>query len=99
MYACVHGHGDLIPLAAEFSPVIEATGPNLVTFDVSGLDRLLGLPHDIATAIARRAGERGVQATLVLAANRMRPFARRAHSPVSTSSPMAMKASSWQPCR
>jgi protein ImuB len=69
MYACLHGNGDLIALAAEFSPTIEVTAPRTVTFDVGGLDRLLGLPQDVAAAIARRGRERGVQAALALAAN------------------------------
>ena len=40
-----------------------------VTFDVSGLDRLFGLPQDVAAAIARRAREIGVKANLALAGN------------------------------
>lgn len=69
MYACLHGDGDLITLAAQFSPIIEATSPNTVTFNVAGLERLFGLPQDIAAAIHRRAGETGVRAALALAAN------------------------------
>jgi len=69
MYACLHGNGDLIALASEFSPTIEVTAPQTVAFDVGGLDRLLGLPQDVAAAIARRAREKGVQAALALAAN------------------------------
>jgi hypothetical protein len=55
MFACLHGTGNLTALAFEFSPTVEATGPNTVTFDVAGLDRLFGLPQDVAAAIARRA--------------------------------------------
>jgi protein ImuB len=40
-----------------------------VTFDVAGLDRLFGLPQDVAAAIARRAREVGVKANLALAGN------------------------------
>jgi protein ImuB len=69
MYACLHGNGDLIALAAEFSPTIEATGSRTVAFDANGLERLFGLPQDVAAAIARRARETGVQAALALAAN------------------------------
>src|ERR1035437_2493385 len=81
VFACLHGHGNLTALAFEFSPTVEATGvPNepppgppsgleTVTFDVAGLDRLFGLPQDVAAAIARRAREVGVKANLALAGN------------------------------
>jgi len=69
MYACLHGDGDLIAIATEFSPTVEATAPRTVAFDVAGLDRLFGLPQDVAAAIARRARETGAQAALALATN------------------------------
>ena len=73
MFACLHGTGNLTALAFEFSPIVEATGvlngSDTVTFDVSGLDRLFGLPQDVAAAIARRAREIGVKANLALAGN------------------------------
>jgi protein ImuB len=61
--------GNLTTLAFEFSPTVEATAADTVTFDVGGLDRLFGLPQDVAAAIARRARECGVKANLALAAN------------------------------
>ncbi|HEY7391747.1 MAG TPA: hypothetical protein VH640_24740 [Bryobacteraceae bacterium] len=69
MFASLHGVGNLTALAFEFSPIVEQTAPDTVTFDVSGLDRLFGLPQDVASAIARRAKETGVEASLALAAN------------------------------
>ena len=69
MFACLHGNGDLTALAFEFSPVVEVLCPGTVTLDVAGLDRLFGLPQDVAAAIARRAREVGVKANLALAAN------------------------------
>jgi protein ImuB len=69
MFACLHGQGNLIALAFEFSPAVEATGEDTVTFDVSGLDRLFGLPQDVAAAIARRARETGAKTSVALAAN------------------------------
>jgi protein ImuB len=77
VFACLHGHGNLTALAFEFSPTVEATGvpngvpagPTTATFDVAGLDRLFGLPQDVAAAIARRAREVGVKANLALAGN------------------------------
>jgi protein ImuB len=69
MFACLHGHGNLTALAFEFSPVVEVLCPSTVTLDATGLDRLFGLPQDVAAAIARRAREVGVKANLALAAN------------------------------
>ena len=69
MFACLHGSGALTALAFEFSPVVEQTAPHTVTLDASGLDRLFGLPQDVAASIARRASEVGVRASLALAAN------------------------------
>jgi protein ImuB len=57
MYACLHGKGNLTALACEFSPTVEQTSADTVTLDASGLDRLFGMPQDIASAIARRAAE------------------------------------------
>jgi protein ImuB len=69
MFACLHGQGNLTALAFEFSPIVEQTAADTATFDVSGLDRLFGLPQDVAHAIARRAPEMRVSANLALAAN------------------------------
>jgi hypothetical protein len=69
MFACIHGQGNLTALAFEFSPLVEETAPWTVTFDVSGLDRLFGLPQEIAAAIARRARETHIQAGIAIAAN------------------------------
>ena len=63
MFACLHGAGNLTALALEFSPLVERTGPQTVVLDASGLDRLIGLPQDIAAAIARRAPEIGAGMT------------------------------------
>ena len=65
MFACLHGPGDLTAIAFDFSPLVEQTAPDTVTFDVSGLDRLFGLPQEIAAAITRRAPN----CRLALAAN------------------------------
>ncbi|HXS98348.1 MAG TPA: DNA polymerase Y family protein [Candidatus Limnocylindrales bacterium] len=69
MFACMHGTGNLTAIAAEFSPLVEQTSADTVTLDVSGLDRLFGLPQEIASAIARRMREVGVEARLALASN------------------------------
>src|SRR5579863_524134 len=69
MFACLHGSGPLTALAFEFSPMVEQTSPDTVTLDASGLDRLFGLPQDVAAAMARRAAESGVKAAVALASN------------------------------
>jgi protein ImuB len=69
MFASLHGTGSLAALAFEFSPIVEQTSTDTVAFDVSGLNRLFGLPQDVAAAIARRATETGVKANLALATN------------------------------
>ncbi|SPE32955.1 Nucleotidyltransferase/DNA polymerase involved in DNA repair-like protein [Candidatus Sulfopaludibacter sp. SbA6] len=75
MFACLHGQGNLTALAFEFSPTVERTAPlagrqeGTVTLDASGLDRLFGLPQDVAAALARRAAEVRVKANIALAAN------------------------------
>ncbi len=69
MFACLHGSGPLTALAFEFSPMVEQTAPDTVTLDASGLDRLFGLPQDVAAAMARRAAESGAKAAVALASN------------------------------
>ncbi|MGO9258428.1 MAG: hypothetical protein ACLQU1_19240 [Bryobacteraceae bacterium] len=69
MFACLHGACNLTALAFEFSPTVEQTAPDTVTLDVAGLDRLFGLPQEIAAALARRAAETGLECHIALAAN------------------------------
>lgn len=69
MFACLHGQGNLTALAFEFSPIVERSSAGTVTLDASGLDRLFGLPQDVAAALARRAAEVRVKANIALAAN------------------------------
>ncbi len=69
MFACIHGEGDLTALGFEFSPLVERTAADTVTFDAAGLDRLFGLPQEVAAAIMRRAAERSLRIHLALAAN------------------------------
>ena len=69
MFACLHGSGNLAAVAGDFSPLVEMTAPDTVAFDVAGLDRLFGAAQALAAAIARRAVETGVRASVALAAN------------------------------
>ena len=57
MFACIHSpSADLPAIAAAFSPSFEQTAPDTVLFRIDGLARLHGSPHQIAQAIANRAG-------------------------------------------
>jgi protein ImuB len=69
MFACLHGSGPLTALAFQFSPTVEQTAPDTVTFDASGLERLFGFAQDVAASLARRASEIGVKASIAIAAN------------------------------
>jgi protein ImuB len=74
MFACLYvngnlGNGNLTALASEFSPVVERTAADTVTFDISGLDRLFGFPQDIAAAIVRRATGLQMNVHIAVAAN------------------------------
>jgi len=69
MFACLHGTGNLAAVAFDFSPLVEQTAPDTVTCDVDGLDRLFGAAQELASAMARRATEAGVEASIALAAN------------------------------
>jgi protein ImuB len=59
----------LLRLAQEFSPLVEQTAADTVALDADGLERIHGLPQQIAAALARRAVERGLQASVAIAAN------------------------------
>src|ERR1017187_3417290 len=52
----------LLRLPQEFSPLVEQTAADTVALDADGLERIHGLPQQIAAALARRAVERGLQA-------------------------------------
>ncbi len=76
MYACVHIPGAaaetsaaLIEVAKTFSPLVEVDGAGTVVVPVSALRRLIGGPHEIASEIARRAHERGLDGRIGIASN------------------------------
>jgi protein ImuB len=56
-------------LAQEFSPLVEQIAADTVALGADGLERIHGLPQQIAADVARRAGERGLQASVAIAAN------------------------------
>jgi protein ImuB len=58
IFACIHGPSTTLPEIAEaFSPAFEQTAPDTVVFRIDGLKRIHGSPHQIAEAIAKRAGD------------------------------------------
>jgi protein ImuB len=76
MFACLYRppHGNeghppapLAAIAADFSPRFEQLGDDLVSLDVSGLDRLLGPPAAIGAELARDAAARGGRVHVALA--------------------------------
>ena len=59
MFACLHASGAgarLLACAQDFSPQVEQTGADTVILDIDGLGSLFGTVHEIANAMARRAG-------------------------------------------
>ncbi len=74
MFACIHapatnGHSALLECAYAFSPQVEETTPDSVVLDVEGFEHLLGSPREIASEIARRALELGLQVRIAVAQN------------------------------
>ncbi len=68
MYGCIHAPGIAASgIARHFSPQVEAIDPATVVMDLSGMQRLLGSPVEIAAAIERQAGP---NARIALASNR-----------------------------
>src|SRR5262245_27284738 len=64
----------LVEIAEQFSPRYERHGDNLVTIDVSGLERLLGSPRRIGEELRREASARGLSVHVAIAAKRMAAF-------------------------
>jgi protein ImuB len=69
MYASIHAPGNLpilLDCARQFSPLIEITSEDTVTFDIRGLGRIYGSPNKIAGEIDRRIG---MPANIAIATN------------------------------
>lgn len=70
MFACLYGDSPrLAELARQFSPLVESVNADAVVFSITGLDRLIGDAHQIASAISRRGAEMGLAANLAIASN------------------------------
>lgn len=61
----------LVALAQDFSPRYEQHGDDLVTIDVSGLDRLIGPLRTIADELRRAAAARGLHVHVAIAATQI----------------------------
>ena len=69
MFACLYAPGNLallVECAGYFSPLIEETSPDTVTFDIDGLQWIYGPAEQIAAAMQLRVG---VEASLAIASN------------------------------
>jgi protein ImuB len=75
VFAAIHLPGknsaenEPLNLALQFSPQVEQTSTDTVTFSIAPLRRLLGSPYQIASEICRYGHERKLCANLALAAN------------------------------
>jgi len=76
MFACIHapavsssGQALLVECARAFSPRLERVTAGTVVLDANGLTRLFGAPAELAGAIARRAAQMGLPASVAVAAN------------------------------
>lgn len=72
MYAAVHItvlSPLLVKLADAFSPHVELASADTVVFDISGLRRMLGSAHQIASEIAHRADTMGLRGNIGIAAS------------------------------
>ncbi|MEO5953075.1 MAG: hypothetical protein ABIQ44_11475 [Chloroflexia bacterium] len=56
-------------LAQQFSPLIESVAADTVVFTISGLERLIGNAHQVASAISRQGAQMGFTANLAIASN------------------------------
>ena len=80
LYACLYpppsgdqpaGSADTLAVVArEFSPRFECHGRDLVSIDVSGLERLIGPPATIAEELRRAIAARGIRAHIAVATTR-----------------------------
>jgi nucleotidyltransferase/DNA polymerase involved in DNA repair len=79
LYACVYrlprlddgGAASLTTIAEQFSPRYERHADDLLSIDVSGLERLLGTPRTIGEELRREAADRGLRVHVAVARRRM----------------------------
>jgi nucleotidyltransferase/DNA polymerase involved in DNA repair len=62
-------HTALLECAKSFSPRVEDTQPETVIFDISGTERLLGSPAQLARKVTARASAFGLEANVAIASN------------------------------
>ncbi len=82
------GCTDLLRVAKAFANDVEQVAPDLVVFSIAGLRRLIGAPHAIASEIARRAHEHGLDGNIGVAQTRdLAALAARSKQGVSVIAP------------
>ncbi|MBM3725482.1 MAG: DNA polymerase Y family protein [Acidobacteria bacterium] len=94
MFAAIHlhpgHHGDpaasarLTALAQRFSPSVELPGETEAILSISGLERMMGGPAQIASEIARRAHELGLAGNIAVAASPDTALIAARHRPGAT---------------
>jgi protein ImuB len=62
-------HAALLDCAQSYSPRVEAAGCDTIVLDLAGLEPLFGPPPKIARALARRASDLGLEASVAVAGN------------------------------
>src|SRR5580692_675553 len=65
----VAAHAALLDCAQSFSPRVEAHGCDTIVLDLAGLQQLFGPLSKIARALARRASDLGLEASVAVAGN------------------------------
>src|SRR5438105_1514476 len=70
-HAAANTSNALVAIAQEFSPRYERHRENLVSIDVSGLERLFGTPRTIGEALRSEGSARGMRVHVAVAARRM----------------------------
>src|SRR6202034_914507 len=63
------GADALLDVAESFSPVVEDGGPGRIYLDLAGLGGLYGSENDMASELARRVRQVGMEAEIGVAAN------------------------------
>jgi protein ImuB len=109
LYACIYrppltepaasASGTLAAVAGQFSPRYERHHDDLVSIDVSGLDRLLGPPRVIGEELRREAAARGIRAHVAVARTRMAALVVALARPGLTVVPPGDEAAALAPVR
>jgi len=109
LYACIYAppvaeaaaspSGTLVAIAEQFSPRYERHRGDLVSIDVSGLERLLGPARTIGEELRRETAVRGIRAHVAVAGTRMAALVLALARPGLTVVPRGEEAEALVPVR